>query len=468
MLASSLGWVRYRKYGRLWGFTIHAQAIRLGALASLLAGACSLVVDGTYELQLGASCNIDEHCASGECLENVCTQLCDVTRPCPGKLTCESNGYCFPVLGPIEGDLQVGFLYPGPLGDFGWTYAHNQARLQVERDLDFIKTRYIPDVSTANAAAHIQDLIASGSHVVVATSYDFLAPIQNAAHNNPDVRFLINAGFVSGPNLGSYFGRMYQAYYLSGQVAGYATTTNTVGFVAPVPIPLAVRLVNAFALGVRRANPTAQVMVAWVDDWHNIALETESTVALYTKGADVIATATDTRVVSEVVDKINRQGATTPVYSIGDDNADACGRYADSCLTAPYWNWAPLYRRFFEQIRAGTWDPQENPWVQIQQNPTNSVVYLADIKAGPLTSLEILSVEKQRTSLARTDPRTRMMPFVGPVRDNRGVPVLGPGEYLIDEELLRMCWFVQGVVNLAGTPAVVPVRCDADREPPTW
>ncbi len=360
-------------------------------------------------------------------------------------------------------EARVGFLYVGPVGDHGWTKAHDVGREYLESELDGVTTQYQPSVIAADAVDVMEEFIAGGDNVLVTTSFDFLSATQTAAANHPEARFLNCSGFVSSPNLGSYFGRMYQVWYLAGIVAGHVTEqtgSDRIGVVGPVVIPETVRHLNAMTLGARSVNPDVVVHVEWIHNWFDIEQEPLVTEALIAAGADVIVSKTDTTIPLETVDAL-ANSATYPfdIYSIGYDNEDSCDFAPDTCLTAPYWNWGPLYARLVQQMMEGSWDPYATVWDQVQIDRETSTVYLADIHEDVPTSV-VMQVESTFAQLS--EPDNVHLPFVGPIDDAGGSERVEDGDEMSDEELLRMCWYVEGVIAENGAPAEVPGGCGGD------
>ena len=353
----------------------------------------------------------------------------------------------------------VAFLYVGPVGDHGWTKAHDDGRLYLQEHLEGATTDYYPSVLVADALGVAEDFIAQGNTVVITTSYDFISSTQTAAANYPSVDFLNCSSFVSSPNLGSYFGRMYQAWYLAGIVAGSTTVTGNIGVVGPVVIPETVRHLDALTLGVHSVNPSAQVRVEWINAWFDSELEPEVTQQLLDWDADVIVSKTDTTIPLATV-----QEASTlerPLHSIGYDNEDSCALVGDTCLTSPYWNWGPLYTRLVQQMQEGTWDPYELVWDQMQATPEKSTVYLALSEENSNLSPDLqLDVETAISELAKE--ANIHFPFQGPILDNQGAQRVAEGDEMADDELLRMCWYVEGIVDEDGNPATVPTGCGGD------
>jgi basic membrane protein A and related proteins len=369
-------------------------------------------------------------------------------------------------MGPWPGEMdeaQVGFLYVGPVGDHGWTKAHDDGREYLESQLDGVTTQYQPSVIAADAGGVMEEFIAGGDNVLITTSFDFLSATQTAAANHPEAHFLNCSGFVSSPNLGSYFGRMYQVWYLAGIVAGHMTEqsgSDRIGVVGPVVIPETVRHLNALTLGARSVNPDVVVHVEWIHNWFDIEQEPLVTEALIAAGADVIVSKTDTTIPLETVDALsNSEQYPFPVYSIGYDNEDSCEFAPDTCLTAPYWNWGPLYTRLVEQMLEGSWDPYQTVWDQVEIDRNNSTVYLAEIHEDVPTSV-VMQVEETFAQLSQ--PENTHLPFLGPLHDADGDKRVSTGDEMADEELLRMCWYVEGVIAADGSPAEVPGGCGGD------
>jgi basic membrane protein A and related proteins len=211
--------------------------------------------------------------------------------------------------------LKVGFIYVGPMGDYGWSYAHDRGRQYLEAIMPDVETTYVESVPEgADAERGLTQLARSGHKVIVATSYGSMDTLLKVAERFPDVVFLHCSGHKRRANLGTYFGRMYQASYLTGLMAGTMTQKQRIGYVVPIPIPEVIRITNAFALGVRAVSPETTVHVVWPKAWYDPATESEAANSLLDLGADVIATQSDS---PAPVQAAQRRGA----YGIGF-NAD--------------------------------------------------------------------------------------------------------------------------------------------------
>ncbi|HKK33520.1 MAG TPA: BMP family ABC transporter substrate-binding protein, partial [Desulfomicrobiaceae bacterium] len=231
------------------------------------------------------------------------------------------------------------------------------------------------------------------------------------------------------PNMANYFGRMYQARYLSGIVAGEMTTSNVLGYVAAFPIPEVIRGINAFTLGARSVNPDVQVRVVWTKTWYDPATEKEAAKSLLDVGCDVIAQHQDSPGPQEAAQEKG-------VYSIGY-NSDMSPFAPKSHLTAPVWNWGPFYTEMVEQVRNGTWK-SDSYWIGIDKD----IVGLAPF--GPMVPEEVRK-DVQAGKAALKDGSLKV--FAGPVKDQTGTVRIADGKVAADKDLLGMTWFVQGVIG---------------------
>ncbi|MEE2769145.1 MAG: BMP family ABC transporter substrate-binding protein [Actinomycetota bacterium] len=338
--------------------------------------------------------------------------------------------------GSDDGDQETkaAFIYVGPVGDAGWTWAHDQGR-QFAAEQTGVQTAYVEAVpeGTADFGNHVRDFIGQGYNVIFGTSFGYMDDMLALADEYPDVVFEHVSGYkMNDTNFGNTFGRMYEPRYLSGMVAGSATSSNLIGYVAAFPIPEVIRGINAFTLGVREINPNAEVEVIWTSTWFDPAVEGDSAQALLDKGADVIAMHQDSTAAGE---KAEAAGAKWVSYN---SNMSAFAPYA--YLTAPVWNWGPRYVEIIEAADTGTYTPSSY-W----GNMADGVVDLAPIAA------DVDSGVKDRVLVAKNAIIAGdLHPFTGPIRDQDGNVVLGAGETMGDGSMLSMDFFVEGVVGSTG------------------
>jgi basic membrane protein A len=268
-----------------------------------------------------------------------------------------------------------------------------------------------------------------GFDLIFATSYGYMDSMLKVAGEFPDTVFMHCSGFKTAENMGNYFGRMYQARYLSGMVAGAMTQSGTLGYVAAFPIPEVIRGINAFTLGVRSVNPEATVRVVWTKTWYDPATEKEAAKSLLDVGADVIAQHQDSPSPQEAAQE---RGA----YSVGY-NSDMSSFAPKAHLTAPIWNWGPFYVETVNKVRAGTWK-SDAWWPGLKEG----IVGLAPF--GPMVPE---SVRDQVAARKAAIESGKASVFTGPIADQAGKTRIGSGKKASDKELLGMTWFVEGVIG---------------------
>jgi basic membrane protein A len=326
-------------------------------------------------------------------------------------------------------ELKVGFVYVSPVGDAGWSYAHDLARQEIEK-MEGVRTSFVEAVAEGpDSERVIQTMARKKFDLIFATSFGYMDPMLKVAQQFPDTVFMHCAGFKTAANMGNYFGRIYQPRYLSGIVAGSMTRSKIIGYVAAYPIPEVIRGINAFTLGVRSANPEATVRVVWTKTWYDPAKEKEAAKSLLDVGADVIAQHQDSPGPQEAAQEKG-------VYSVGY-NTDMSRFAPKSHLTAPIWNWTTYYRQVIAQVKNGTWKATAD-WPGLAEG----VVDLAPF--GPMVPKEV-----QDRVLAKKaeiiDGKEQV--FVGPIADQEGRVRYAAGVVAPDADLLAMNWFVQGVVG---------------------
>lgn len=324
-------------------------------------------------------------------------------------------------------DIKVGFIFVGPVGDGGWSDAHNIGRLALEEELgvETIFTESVPEGPESEKV--IRDMIDQGVNVLFATSYGYMDYVEKVAKDHPEVKFLHCSGYLMADNMTNYFGRIYQARYLSGIVAGLKTQTNKIGYVAAFSIPEVVRGINAFTLGVQSVNPEATVSVRWTHTWYDPALEKEAAKALLDEGADIIAQHQDTAGPQVAAEE---KGA----WSIGY-NTDMKDTAPKAYMTAPIWNWGPYYIEQVQAVMDGTWKA-ESYWKGMDAG----IVELAPLTENAPADAQAKVDEIQAKIL---DGSFKI--FEGLIKDQNGEVRVQEGQAMTDAEMLSFDWFVQGV-----------------------
>ena len=333
-----------------------------------------------------------------------------------------------PALAAID-DIKAGFIYPGPVGDAGWAFSHDAGRRALEQ-LPFVsKTSYIESVpdDPELVVAALEDLVAEGNNLIFAASYGYMDPMIEVAKRHPDIVFMHNSGFKTEQNAGTYFGRIYQARYLSGIIAGAMTKSNQIGFVAAFPIPEVIRGINAFTLGAQSVNPEVQINVDWTSTWYGPGIEREKAEKLLDDGADVITIHQDT---PSALQAAQQRGK----YAIGY-HSDMSPFAPKATLTSVVWNWSGLYEEVASDMTDGAWEPD-----QIWSGLEKGVVGLARLSNEVPADVRAL-IEQRRDAII--DRKLRI--FEGPIRDAGGEIRVPSGQVLSDADLLTMDYYVLGV-----------------------
>ena len=326
-------------------------------------------------------------------------------------------------------EFKVGFIYVSPVGDAGWSYSHDVGRQAIEA-MDGVTTSYVEAVPEGPDSERVMTNMARKDFdIIVATSFGYMDSMLKVAKQFPKTVFLHCSGFKTAENMGNFFGRMYQARYLSGMVAGAMTKSNTIGYVAAFPIPEVIRGINAFTLGVRAVNPKATVRVVWTKTWYDPATEKEAGKSLLDVGADVVAQHQDSPGPQEAAQEKG-------VYSIGY-NSDMSTFAPKAHLTAPVWNWKVYYTKVVDEVRKGTWKAGS-----VWPGMAEGIVDLAPF--GPMVPKEVQ--DKGNAEKARIIAGEQKI-FVGPIKDQSGAVKVAAGAVASDEELLGMTWFVDGVIG---------------------
>ncbi len=327
-----------------------------------------------------------------------------------------------------EKKIKTGFIYVGPVGDAGWTYAHDEGRKAMET-LPFVEpSTYIESVPEgAESARVITGLVRKGHNLIFTTSFGYMDATLDVARRNKDVVFMHCSGYKSAENVGNYFGRMYEPRYLSGIVAGKMTKANVIGYVAAFPIPEVIRGINAFTLGVQSVNPKAEVRVVWTQTWFDPGIERDAADSLLDVGADVLAMHQDAPATLQAAEARN-------AFVIGY-NSDMRDFAPNAFLTAPVWNWGPLYSKIAQEVKDGTWKSESIWWGMKEE-----LVQLAPISDRVPADVKTLVEEK-----AAAIKSGALHPFAGPVTDQDGTVQIAAGATPDDGHLLGMSYFVKGV-----------------------
>lgn len=325
--------------------------------------------------------------------------------------------------------LKVGFVYVGPVGDYGWSYQHDQGRKAVEAEFgDAVKTTFVESVPEgADAERVLTQLASSGHDLIFTTSFGFMNATIKTAQRFPDVRFEHATGYKRADNVATYAARFYEGRYVIGVIAGHMTESDTIGYIGAVPIPEVVRGINAFTQGLRSVNPDATVKVIWVNSWYDPGKERDAAETLITQGADILTQHTDSPAPVQVA-------AEKGIYAFGQAT-DMSEFGPEVHLTAIVDDWSNYYVERTRAVLEGTWESQDT-WGGLD----SGMVFISEYNTV-LPAEVVEAAEAARKAIAAGE----LHPLAGPLKSQDGEVVIPEGEMPTDEQLLSMDWFVEGV-----------------------
>ena len=325
--------------------------------------------------------------------------------------------------------LKIAFAYIGPVGDGGWTYAHDQARKKLEAEFgNKIQTTYVESVPEgADAERVLRDLVTQGHKLIFGTTFGYMDVMQKLGEEFPDVKFEHATGYKTRENVRTYDSRTYEGAYLAGIVAGSMTQTGTLGVVGSVPIPEVLRNINSFTLGAQSVNPKIKTKVVWVNEWFSPPKETEAATALINGGADVLFQNTDSAAVLKTAQDKGKR-------AFGwDSDMSAYGPQAH--LGSAVVQWLPYYSKAVNDVLGNTWSTGAH-WWGVTEGAVDLVSLAADVPAAARERVDAVKAGLRSGSFTI---------WKGPILDNAGHTVLAEGAVADDKFLAGVSFYVQGV-----------------------
>jgi basic membrane protein A len=370
-------------------------------------------------------------------------------------------GLCFFLITGVavaQGEkLKAGFVYVGPVGDYGWSHAHDVGRKFAEKKLPWLETVYIESVSEADAARIIDRLIQEEKcDAVFTTSFGYMDDTIAAGRKYPNKIFMHCSGFKQAKNVGTYFADLYQMYYLNGLMAGALTKTNKIGYVAAFPISELVRHINAFALGIKAVNPKAKVHVKWIYAWVGPEKAKEAAEALVAEGCDALAFTEDTPSVIEVGQEHTEKGK--QIYAFSHYSPmEAYG--VDSVVSGQLVDWGIMYEKILNDIHKGIWTNEDLWWLAAENaailggsldhmiNPK----FEKDLKAVKVDTADFGKISTYDLVLKRYEQMKKgpdvFDPYMGPIKDNTGKLRIEKGQRASKDDLIKIMYYVDNVVG---------------------
>lgn len=332
-------------------------------------------------------------------------------------------------LGAAEAQTKACFIYVGPIGDFGWSYQHDQGRLAVEAEYgDKVETAYLENVPEgADAERALERFARSGCNIIFTTSFGFMDATNNVAGKFPDVKFEHATGYKRDhPNVAIYNSRFYEGRYVQGVIAASISGTGVAGYIGSFPIPEVVMGINAFMLGAQSVNPDFKVKVVWANTWFDPGREADAAKALIDQGVDIITQHTDSTAPMQVAAErgIKAFGQASDMIAFGPETQ----------LTAIVDDWAPYYVERVGKVIDGTWES-----IDIWGGMKEGHVVMA-----PYTNMPD-EVKAKAEEIEAKIKSGELHPFTGPIRRQDGSDWLKEGEIADDATLLGMNFYVEGV-----------------------
>jgi basic membrane protein A and related proteins len=327
--------------------------------------------------------------------------------------------------------LRIGFIYVGPVGDYGWSYQHDQGRIAIETEFgDRVETTFVESVPEgADAERVLRQMAQAGHDLIFATSFGFMNSTVNVAQQFPDVRFEHATGYQTAENLATYDARFYEGRHIAGLVAGQMTESNIIGYIGAYPIPEVIQGINAAFLAARSVNPEVEFRIIWANTWFDPALEADAAQTLIEQGADVLMQHTDSTAAMTIAEEAG-------IYAIGQaSNMIEFGPNAQ--LTTIVDNWAPYYVERVQALLDGTWE-SHSVWHGLESGLVEIAPFSEDIPE---------EVRAQAEEAERAIAAGELHPFTGPINRQDGSAWLAEGETATDDELRSMNFFVEGITG---------------------
>jgi simple sugar transport system substrate-binding protein len=325
--------------------------------------------------------------------------------------------------------LKIAFAYVGPVGDGGWTFAHDNARKALEKEFgDKIQTSFVENVpESADAERVIRDMAGQGNKLIFGTTFGYMETMLKVAPDFKDVKFEHATGYKSAENMRTYDSRTYEGAYMAGLIAGKMSKTGTLGVVASVPIPEVIRNINSFTMGAQTSNPKIKTKVVWVNEWFNPPKETEAATSLINGGADVLFQNTDSPAVLKTAQDKGKR-------AFGwDSDMTAYGPKAH--LASAIINWTPYYVKATKDALEGTWTTG-GVWWGVKEGAIDIVSIAEDVPAETKAKVDAVRAGLKDGSFAI---------WKGPLVDNTGKTLLKKDEVADDKFLSGVNFYVKGV-----------------------
>jgi simple sugar transport system substrate-binding protein len=330
---------------------------------------------------------------------------------------------------PPQRVLKVAFAYVGPVGDAGWTYAHDRARKSLIAEYgDKVQTTFVENVAeSADAERVFRDMASQGAQLIFGTTFGYMEPMLHVAKESPAVKFEHATGFKTSDNVRTYDSRTYEGAYMVGIIAGAMTKSNVLGVVASMPIPEVIRNIDSFTMGAQSVNPKVSTKVVWVNKWFDPPKEGEAAQALINQNADVLMQNTDSSAVLQTAEKAGK-------FGFGWDS-DMSKFGPEAHLASAIIEWSPYYKKAVKDALEGTWKSGTS-WWGVKEGAIDVVSIAAKVPEETKQKVEAVKAGLKGGSFKI---------WKGPILDQAGKEVVKAGEEANDKFLSGVNFYVKGV-----------------------
>jgi simple sugar transport system substrate-binding protein len=324
--------------------------------------------------------------------------------------------------------FKAGFVYVGPVADYGFSHQHDVGRQAAQTALgDKIKTTYVESVKEGpDSERVIRELATAGNGIIFTTSFGFMNPTIKVAKQFPNVKFEHCTGYKRAVNVATYNIRFYEGRYIQGVIAGKMSKSGIVGYVCSVPIPEVIMGMNSFIQGMRSVNPKGTIKSVWINGWYDPGKEGDAAKALIDQGADIVAQHTDSAAPLQVAEQRG-------VHGFGQ--ASDMIKFAPKAqLTSSIDHWGPYYTQRIQAAMDGSWKTQD-VWGGLKSDM---------LEMAPWTNMpDDVAQAAQKAEDGIKDGS--IVIFKGPINDQSGKIKVTDGAQLTDDDILGMSWLAEGI-----------------------
>ncbi|MFK7753029.1 MAG: BMP family ABC transporter substrate-binding protein [Sedimentitalea sp.] len=351
-------------------------------------------------------------------------------RPYLKHLAAAATALAFALPAAAQDKLKIGFVYPSPIADVGWSAELNAGRTAIETHFgDKVETVFVENVPEGPDAARIMNqMAAQGAKMIMLGSFGYMNEGLKLAQRNPDMTFIHASGYKLAPNFSNFQSRNYESSYLVGLAAGDMTENDTIGIVAAYAIPEVIGMINAFALGVQKVNPDAAIKVVWLNSWFDPPKAQESARALIAQKSDVIYSL--------------YQDTPSVVTAAEEEGVWVINTSSDMKEYAPNWllasqvaDWSSFFIKSVQATLDGTFEG-EAFWGGMADGSVDVKSWSDKISPATLALIQDATAKLQAGTFH---------PITGPITDQDGTERLAAGVAIEDGALLGIDWLVTGV-----------------------